>query len=298
MKSNLPGFILFIVLVSILASCEKTVDVKPLPYDSKLSIQCMLLPGTAPVLYLNNSVPYFDKKISNRDLFVRGALVTIATGSSIDTLRPDSLLNKVFCQFEYFYKGKVITQSGSTYSLKVLAGSKAFTSTTTTNQSKAAITGVTYVSNFTDVYGEHEGVTVRFTDKPGEENFYRYQLSRKIDNTVDYGESGIHSLCTNGEKFPIQEIGRAVYNDKNKDGLPMSFTAEPVYKHKANDTAYVLLQTMDRESADFFDALDRQKLSAYNPFVEPVFLKTKIEGCIGVFGAYTVSDSVLFVYPE
>ncbi len=43
----------------------------------------------------------------------------------------------------------------------------------------------------------------------------------------------------------------------------------------------------------------RQKLAQYNPFVEPVFIiPGQFKDAIGVFGAYAVSDSVLFVYPE
>jgi hypothetical protein len=36
----------------------------------------------------------------------------------------------------------------------------------------------------------------------------------------------------------------------------------------------------------------------YNPFVEPVFINTKIPGAIGVFGSAVMSDSVLFIYPR
>ena len=37
----------------------------------------------------------------------------------------------------------------------------------------------------------------------------------------------------------------------------------------------------------------------FNPFVEPVFIaQGQFKNAIGVFGAYAVSDSVLFIYPE
>jgi len=60
------------------------------------------------------------------------------------------------------------------------------------------------------------------------------------------------------------------------------------------------LQTVDKNVFNFYDNLDRQKLAQYNPFVEPVFIVPgQFEGkAIGVFGAYAVSDSALFVYPE
>ncbi len=55
---------------------------------------------------------------------------------------------------------------------------------------------------------------------------------------------------------------------------------------------------LDENSAEIYDNLDKQKLAQYNPFIEPVFLKTKIADCIGVFGSELVSDSLLFVSPE
>ncbi|MDQ6903819.1 MAG: hypothetical protein M3139_12510, partial [Bacteroidota bacterium] len=63
--------------------------------------------------------------------------------------------------------------------------------------------------------------------------------------------------------------------------------------------AYVSLQSVDKNIFNFYDNLDRQKLAQYNPFVEPVFIiPGQFKDAIGVFGAYAVSDSVLFVYPE
>ncbi len=41
-----------------------------------------------------------------------------------------------------------------------------------------------------------------------------------------------------------------------------------------------------------------QLQAIFNPFVEPVFLTTKIPGAIGVFGSAVLSDPVLFVYPR
>ena len=89
--------------------------------------------------------------------------------------------------------------------------------------------------------------------------------------------------CFKGEIFNVQA---------------MQFVIEPAFKHIQDDTAFVFVQSMDKNSAEFYDNIDKQKLSQFNPFVEPVFLKTKIEGCIGVFGSAVVSDSVLFIYPE
>lgn len=290
----------FIVLViAIVQSCQKDIKLKPLQYDSQLSIECVLYPGKSPQLFLSTSVPFFSSNTTPQQLFARGAIVTI-TGTSTDNLVPDSVFDNFRCRWVPFYKGTVSAVLGQTYNLSVTYGGKTYTASTTINQPQVAITATSFVSSFHDVYGDHEGVVINFNDIAGSENFYRFQMNRMIDSSV-YGASNlglIHSACTNGAFFRISEFGRSIYFDKGLDGQGMQFVIEPAFKHKANDTAYVLVQSLDKNTAEFYDNIDKQKLAQLNPFVEPVFLKTKIEGCIGVFGSAVVSDSVLFVYPE
>jgi len=69
------------------------------------------------------------------------------------------------------------------------------------------------------------------------------------------------------------------------------------FEYVEDDVTYVFLQSMDKNSAEFYQELDEQFLARVNPFVEPVFLNTKIDGAIGVFGSVVLSDSVMFVYP-
>ena len=82
--------------------------------------------------------------------------------------------------------------------------------------------------------------------------------------------------------------------------LDMTFVFEPAYLHQEGQEAYISLQTVDENIYRFYDNLDRQKQAQYNPFVEPVFITDGQFGnkAIGVFGAFTVSDSVRFVFPE
>lgn len=288
-----------VVVIAIVQSCQKDIKLKPLQYDSQLSIECVLYPGKSPQLFLSTSVPFFSSNTTPQQLFARGAIVTI-TGASTDNLVPDSIFDNFRCRWVPFYKGTVSAVLGQTYNLSVTYGGKTYTASTTINQPQVAITTTSFVSSFHDVYGDHEGVVINFNDIAGSENFYRFQMNRMIDSSV-YGASNlglIHSTCTNGEFFRISEFGRSIHFDKGLDGQGMQFVIEPAFKHKANDTAYVLVQSLDKNTAEFYDNIDKQKLAQLNPFVEPVFLKTKIEGCIGVFGSAVVSDSVLFVYPE
>jgi len=293
--------ILFFVIavITIIQACQKEIKLKPLQHDSQLSIECVLYPGKAPRLFLSTSVPFFSTSVSPSQLFARGAVVTI-TGSSTDNLVADSVFDNFRCRWVPFYRGTILAVVGQTYNLSVTYGGKTYSASTTISQPQVAITATSFFSSFHDIYGDHEGVVINFNDISGSENFYRFQMNRMIDSSV-YGASNlglIHSTCTNGSFFRISEFGRSIYFDKGLDGQGMQFVIEPAFKHKTNDTAYVYVQSLDKNSAEFYDNIDKQKLAQLNPFVEPVFLKTKIEGCIGVFGSAVVSDSVLFVYPE
>lgn len=292
--------IIAIIVFFAISSCQqKDIAIDVLPYESKPVIECMITPGKIPQLYLNSSVPFFDPRVDNHNLVIRNAFVMIENDIGSDTLLLDSLPNLFTCQFEYFYKGHQLIQIDKTYSLKLITGGITYVANATTNQNKVTVLSTDYTSIFQDIYGEHEGVIVDFMDIQGETNNYRYQMTRLIDSTVTYGEAHVYSVCTHGSFFHVLETGRAVYSDGNQDGLTQQIVIEPAYKHSQNAEGYIGIQTLDENAAKFYDELDKQKLGILNPFVEPVLLHPiQFENAIGVFGAYAISDSVLFVYPE
>ena len=259
----------------------------------------MLTTGEVPKLYIYRSVPYFDASVSNKSLFIANASVTISSSLGTDVLHIDSVEDLFRCEYQYFFKGQIVTQPNITFSLELIADGKTYTAQTTTDQQATTIASTSYTPVFSDIYGEHEGVIVDYGDVAGQENFYRYQMARIIDSTTTYGEGGIYSICTHGSFFPVLETGRAIYKDANQDGLPQQIVIEPAYKHKAGDIGYIRMQSVDKNAAIFYDQLDRQKLSQFNPFVEPVFLTPiQFPEAIGVFGSYALSDPVQFTFPE
>lgn len=291
------SIIIFVLSLVLFTACEKTISITPPQYDSRISIQCMLTPDSLPKLYLGKSVPYFDYAVLPKDLFLADGFVTISSVNGIDTLRPDSLFNDFTCRLDYFYVGKIRTKQNVKYDLKVVVKGQTFVAVTTTNQSKAQLESVGYTKAFNDIYGEHEGVILNIKDIPNEENYYRYTMTRSIDSST-YDNLGRNSKCSNGRFFTVVEIGRTAFDDTSQDGQALVFTIEPAFKHKQGDKGIIRVQTLDRNAAAFFNLIDKQKLAQSNPFVEPVFLKTQIEGCIGIFGSYNVSDSKNFEYPE
>ncbi len=290
--------VIFLVITAIFFSrCEKDITIKPQQYDSRPSIQCLLTPNTYPKLYLFKTVPFFDAPISYKELFIRNAYVTISSNLGTDVLTLDSSLNKFYCKYDYFYKGSQLTQKNVTYNLKIVYLDKTYTASTTTNQPLVQLDSVTYIAQFQDIYGEHEGIKLHFIDDPSGDNYYRFEMHRMVDSsTADVND--FHS-CSGQEFVPITELGRTIYSAVNQNGLPMSFVIEPAYKHNQDDVAYVFLQSCDKNMFDFYSKLDKQRLALTNPFAEPVFINSnQFTDAVGVFGSYTLSDSVKFIFPE
>lgn len=288
-----------LALIIILASCEKTIVIKQQAYASKLTIQGLITPAQKPQIYLNKTVPYFDPKVNTRELTVDNAVVTLNDGATTSILSFDSSYNLHYCRYDYFYSNSQNILANKTYTLTIVYSGVTYTASAITNQGKVPIISTTYTPTFKDLYGEHEGVIVGYKDKPGVGDYYRYEMSRMIDSSVKSVDA-VKSSCTFGQKYAVKEVGRTIYSDKDVDGLALTFVFEPNFSHKLNDTGYIRLQNVDKNIFNFYDNLDKQKLAQYNPFVEPVFIPPGQFGdkAIGVFGAYSISDPVLFIYPE
>lgn len=283
--------------LGLLVACEKTIFVKPLVYSNQISIQGLITPNERPRLYLSLTVPYFSAKSTNAQLFIRNAKVKLTSVGESEILMADSTYSPFRCTYEYFYIGKNIIKANQSYQLDIETNGQNFTATATTNLPIVSVENITYVKAFKDVYGEHEGIVIDFNDK-ALNAYYRYTMAKYIDSSARNAE-GLKSPCLGVKPEKILEIGRTLYPTKNINNSFLTIVAEPTYKHKNGEIGYIRLQTTDKNIFDFFDQLDRQKLAQYNPFVEPVFLKpTQFKNAVGVFGAYSVSDSVKFVYPE
>lgn len=293
--------VIFFICIYFLSSCTKTITVTPPPYPGKVSIQSMLEPDSVPVVYFNRTVPYFDKKINFADLVIHNAVVKISDGSSIDLLNLDSIYNRIYCEYDYFYKGVIPIQPNKTYTLTITKGTDSYSATASTvNLSKSVIDSVSYTSSYKDLYGEHEGVIVYFKGAAGQTHYYRYEMDRYVDTATKKAEVKIASPCLGHDSVAVQELGRSVYSDAGQSGQQLKIVIEPAYSHNARTKGFIRVQSIDKNAYDFFDQLDKQKLSQFNPFVEPVFLRDGQFGskAIGYFSAMIKSNAVLYTFPE
>jgi Domain of unknown function (DUF4249) len=296
--------ILSIVPVCMLISaCKKDININfPADHNSKVFIEGMLYPGQKPQIYISKSNPFFSSKVTPQQVFARGAVVKITSGTSVDKLVVDSTFNKFRCRWEPYYRGNILAQAGKTYTLEVVYEGKTYTAATTISQKPVKINSIEYTPSFFDVYGSHDGVIVTITDNPGTKDYYRFQMNRMIDTSVKHAHvlDKFINTCVSGpkEEFPVKDIGRIVFNDENADGKKVIMSVEVTFEYDKGDEGWVMIQSLDKNAAEFYKDLDDQLQAIQNPFVEPVFINTKIPGAIGFFGSAVLSDSVRFIYPR
>ena len=295
-------FLAFILTTITIVACQKDITIDfPVNHNEKIFIEGMLYTGKKPQIFISKSNPFFSAKVTPQQIFARGAIVKITSGSSVEILTADSTFNKFRCRWEPFYQGKFVVEQGKTYTLDISFEGKTYTTSTTISQKAVTIEKIEYTPNFVDSYGSHDGMIIDIIDHAGTQDFYRFQMNRMIDTSVHHAhvlDVFVNTCVGKGELFPVKDIGRIVFTDENVDGKTLKMPIEVSYEYEKGDKGWIFIQSLDKNSAEFYKDLDDQLQAIQNPFVEPVFIKTKIKGAIGVFGSAVLSDSVLFVYPR
>jgi hypothetical protein len=195
-----------------------------------------------------------------------------------------------------------MVQWGETYKLEIDYQGDTFFAETTIDQTKPEIKNIGYNPEFYDIYGGHDGVNIILKDPEGPGNHYRFQMNRQIDNSVAHAHilDVIKSHCTvEGELFWVTDLGRTIFSDEGNDGRLLDLLAEVSFEYSEGDSTWITMQSLDKKAALFYKDLDDQLITIVNPFVEPVFLESRITGgAVGFFGSAVLSDSVLFIYPQ
>jgi hypothetical protein len=283
------------------ASCQKTIKIAQPAYTESVSIQGIVEPDSMAEVFLFKTVPYFDKLARASELFIRNATVTITSIDGNDNLKVDSVYDYINCEYVPFYKGTIKIKANQKYNLSIIYNGETYTADATTNITPVSIDSVGYTKIFKDLYGEHEGVITYFTDTTSKENYYRFEMIRPIDTSLKHASVKITSPCIGADTIIVKEYGRSVYTNSLVGTAQNKIVVEPAYTHRPDIATKVFIQSMDKNMYTFLDAIDRQKLSTYNPFVEPSFLPRDGQfgtRAIGFFGAVIRSSSMPFIFPE
>lgn len=289
-----------VALVFAFASCQKTIKIPSPTYAESVSIQGIVEPDSMAEVFLFKTVPYFDKLARASELFIRNATVVITSIDGTDNLKVDSVFDYINCEYVPFYKGTILIKKNQQYNLSIQYNGETYSASAITNVTPVSIDSVGYTQIFKDLYGEHEGVITYFKDTTSIENFYRFEMIRPIDTSLKHASVKITSPCIGGDTVLVTEYGRSVYSNSLAGTSQNKIVIEPAYTHRADIATKVFIQSMDKNMYLFLDAIDRQKLSTYNPFVEPSFLPRGQFGtkANGFFSSVIRSTSIPFIFPE
>jgi hypothetical protein len=295
---------LTVPIIIMLINCQNEIGLPALPYAPRVIIQGFIEPDSVPIVYFNRTVPYLSGTTNAAELVIRNARVRVSSSEGSDVLVLDSTFVHMDCRYSYFYKGSIPVKKNTYYTLEIADSAKVYTASATTSLMPVTIDSVTYTPAFKDLYGNHEGVITWFKDIADQENFYRFEMLREIDSTVrdvtliDKNKPFIKP-CLGGDTVMFIEVGRSVYNDQNLQGSQVKIVIEPAITHLVPTEVFVRIQTIDKAMYEFYDQIDEQKLSQYNPFVEPLFIRDGQFGkdAAGFFGSMIKSDAVRFMVP-
>lgn len=153
------------------------------------------------------------------------------------------------------------------------------------------------------------GVTRAFMsidDKEGDD-YYRWEI--KVNQTLDLmitetdtltGEDSTYNLIQDVNEVFIP--GRFINDERiQQEENTFSFNlTSNLTNYENNDEVYQLkfrLRHYGKEVVDYFTSIQEQNGgSLYDPFIEPVFIESNIDGLIGLIGTYSYSEPIFLDY--
>lgn len=280
MKKFKLCFLLLLLVLTGLTSCDDSLDFELHNYQSQLVVDGQIENGGYPVVVLTRSASYFSTIDSAflRNMVISRAKVTVSDGitEEVLTLRKNNNFYP-----PYIYEGTELKgEAGKTYSLQIEHDNKTYTSITTIPQpvllDSLWFNLVPGKKSLGQIYG-------KFTDPEDTEDYYRVFTQRVEQDTkfIPVYLSAIGDRFFNGQTFTFSLL---------RGSESLSDAKDDVY-FKKGDLVRVKISTMDRIHFDFWRTLERELYVTGNPFSSSGNeIKSNITGgALGIWGGYNSS---------
>lgn len=280
MKKFKLCFLLLLLVLTGLTSCDDSLDFELHNYQSQLVVDGQIENGAYPVVVLTRSASYFSTIDSAflRNMVISRAKVTVSDGitEEVLTLRKNNNFYP-----PYIYEGTELKgEAGKTYSLQIEHDNKTYTSITTIPQpvllDSLWFNLVPGKKSLGQIYG-------KFTDPEDTEDYYRVFTQRVEQDTkfIPVYLSAIGDRFFNGQTFTFSLL---------RGSESLSDAKDDVY-FKKGDLVRVKISTMDRIHFDFWRTLERELYVTGNPFSSSGNeIKSNITGgALGIWGGYNSS---------
>lgn len=282
--------LLLVSIAATFAGCEsEVVNLDSFEGKSKLVVVSYISPqDTLLVARVQKTQPAIGKKITEEQLKVKDAVVTISDGTSVAALS----YNPETAQYEADARAWPIV-AGKTYHLKVRsAAGNAEATCTIPSTEGIEITEIEAPHTVTkDYYGNNQHrytLSYKWRDAPGITNFYRTLMYKQYSYTD--GVTGTKHVQKEGIDWSYGD-GKDLHTDEEtQNGIIVSKeVAYYEYNYESIDKPfyiYAVLVVSDKNYYMYQYSLDNQGENSSNPFAEPYVMYTNIEGGLGVFAGY------------
>lgn len=311
--------LIFCCLIWIFSSCVNNIDVS-LNFKEKTVVYSMLVAGGEPVVYLYKSEP-FNIAISQQPLqYINDAEVYLLTETDKIKLQVQSRYEKnvFFGFFEpgidkldstlvTFYTASVKIEAGKKYRLEVKSGDEFLEAETTVPFLVEPLsTNIITEKDKDDEGNEYlaDILEIKFQDRPGEENYYKYRVFYQQQAFSDLLDSNGVLIRTDTINVAYNFLRSRFLSDEGNDGEV--FTIRFLMNNRVNtygDTSYVFrlnsnIISYSPDLITFNRSLSNQNDdgSALDPFREPVIVKSNVKGGLGIFTARTESTIITLPY--
>jgi len=244
-------WILVLIGISALTSCEKTLYIQPDQQVPKLVVEAQIESGQPPVVSLSSSLNYFAEidPVALSNAYVRGAKITISDGTKMVQLKEMSAQsgNHTF----YYYTTNQTTpvtnitgEFGKKYTLTVESGGQLYTSSTTIPLPAKKVDSVWWKKSPGNTDTTNVILMGRITDPPGLGNYIRY-FTRANSEIFFPGLNSVYDdQIIDGKTYEVQIERGVSKNDAPKRGELGYF--------KRGDTVTLKHCNIDKASFDFW----------------------------------------------
>lgn len=335
MKNLIKILFLSLIVAFVSFSCQKEVTIEADALDEKIVVEGKILHGESPEIILTKTGFYYETidPETIEGLYIHDAVITISGGGSqvvldeicgadaifegnkqlisdslgidvmiLETLyyslseeQKDSLVldnlpdNVPLPCFYAVPKGvNFIGQEGVSYDLNIVTKDNKILSSTTTIPEHFYIDSLTYEYNSTEPDYAKVLINLTFDDNQVLGKYVKFG-SKKQDEEYFFGGIGgsVYSDATfAGSTFLKLPL---LYNREDNDDVPLAARGN----FKRGDVASLIWMNIDRATYDFLYSVEND--GGASPFSSPTKHQTNINGGLGIWAGYNVSEYSVFI---
>ncbi len=283
-KKYLP----FVILLILISSCEKYIDMTIPDKGRKPVINCLFEADSTFKVQIFQSHFILDNADPQE---INNALVTVTENETIiDTL--------IYSSKGYYSSSHMIPQIGKKYSISATFNDKNASSSGVIPNAQI-ITNMDTTS-FHDEKGDYFRFNVQINDPANETNYYLLKIEKESNDY--YNENKIQTIRTNISEDPsldAQWQGSLIINDNLFNGKTKIFqlNIDIFNLYNNNDSInkfYISLFSISKDYYLYAKTSESQINSSNSPFSEPVLVHNNIENGYGIFaGASVFKKSII-----